>query len=264
MIKEMDQSKKYCEVCGQGGELVLCNVCTCAYHSLGCLGTKVQDLSSPYTCPKCTGDLPAIKRAHEMCRADCRTLTPVEEEGKGNQTSYSPAAGVHIPLQSDAVPTVVLEDLQQEDLSLQQDVSTRSPMQQDVSTHSPMLAVANSIIQYDGVVEKPVPVFQSTGVCRECNGSGCLICAPGEMNVLLSEVSQEMEPRSTVVLPSAILTPPKTPLCQFCERCGQINKSLADSCSKCGASMIDEGVCVCLCENEYARVNARCKFPLTR
>ena len=59
------EGNEYCEVCGQGGELVVCDMCPCAYHGLECLGSKVEDLPDPYSCPKCTGDLEALKIAHQ-------------------------------------------------------------------------------------------------------------------------------------------------------------------------------------------------------
>jgi hypothetical protein len=50
-----DKNNNHCEVCEDGGDLVCCDFCVCAYHE-HCLRAKAEDLPDPYKCPKCTGD----------------------------------------------------------------------------------------------------------------------------------------------------------------------------------------------------------------
>jgi len=50
-----DHNHEYCEVCNDGGDLICCDVCPCAYHE-HCLRAKAEDLPDPYKCPQCTGE----------------------------------------------------------------------------------------------------------------------------------------------------------------------------------------------------------------
>jgi hypothetical protein len=50
-----DHNDDFCAVCHDGGDLVCCDNCSCAYHE-HCLRAKAEDLPDPWHCPKCTGD----------------------------------------------------------------------------------------------------------------------------------------------------------------------------------------------------------------
>lgn len=65
------QHQDYCEVCQQGGEIILCDTCPRAYH-LVCLEPELEDTpEGRWSCPHCENEGPEEKdddEHQEFCR----------------------------------------------------------------------------------------------------------------------------------------------------------------------------------------------------
>ena len=54
------EHQEFCEVCGQGGEIILCDTCPRAYH-LVCLEPELEEApEGKWSCPKCEKNGPEI------------------------------------------------------------------------------------------------------------------------------------------------------------------------------------------------------------
>lgn len=69
-LKQTDH-QDYCEVCQQGGEIILCDTCPKAYH-LVCLDPELEDTpEGKWSCPHCEsegGQEPDEDEHQEFCR----------------------------------------------------------------------------------------------------------------------------------------------------------------------------------------------------
>src|SRR5699024_2893536 len=45
--------REYCQICRQGGEVILCDYCPRTYHSV-CLDEEIDDIPDDWCCPYCT------------------------------------------------------------------------------------------------------------------------------------------------------------------------------------------------------------------
>merc|ERR1712029_876972 len=58
--KDDVEHQEFCEVCGQGGEIILCDTCPRAYH-LVCLEPELEEApEGKWSCPKCEKNGPEI------------------------------------------------------------------------------------------------------------------------------------------------------------------------------------------------------------
>lgn len=78
-----DQHQDYCEVCQQGGEIILCDTCPRAYH-LVCVEPEPLEEApeGDWYCVQCERDGTAVKRRKEMAEKEAKRLV---EEGTGIQ-----------------------------------------------------------------------------------------------------------------------------------------------------------------------------------
>lgn len=71
LINVLFQHQDYCEVCQQGGEIILCDTCPRAYH-LVCLEPELEDTpEGRWSCPHCENEGPEEKdddEHQEFCR----------------------------------------------------------------------------------------------------------------------------------------------------------------------------------------------------
>lgn len=69
--EEQTEHQDYCEVCQQGGEIILCDTCPRAYH-LVCLEPELEDTpEGRWSCPHCENEGPAEQdddEHQEFCR----------------------------------------------------------------------------------------------------------------------------------------------------------------------------------------------------
>mmetsp|Transcript_116314 Transcript_116314/g.335990 ORF Transcript_116314/g.335990 Transcript_116314/m.335990 type:complete len:1013 (+) Transcript_116314:649-3687(+) len=86
--ERQDQSKNdYCEVCDDGGELVLCDSCNCAYH-LDCLNPPLRHFPrGSWHCPKCVAKGPS----------QLALASPVSARFSPSPSMRSPTASIMSP-----------------------------------------------------------------------------------------------------------------------------------------------------------------------
>ena len=73
-------------MCGDGGDLVCCDFCACAYHGPECLQTTVDELPDPWECPKCAGTLATFKELHRTKKKSRRRAKKGGKETEGRAT----------------------------------------------------------------------------------------------------------------------------------------------------------------------------------
>jgi hypothetical protein len=97
-----DRNNDYCEVCGDGGELICCDVCERAYHGPECLDATANELADPYKCPSCCGTLAAVKAEYQARRDQSRSA----KEGGAEAGSRAIEPGKESELASGQLPAM--------------------------------------------------------------------------------------------------------------------------------------------------------------